>query len=140
MKSSGVLVDCSELKSQLNLLKEHHEISRYQSSGSDACGNPQTLNVNFKTPSGSKNGQGELINQESDLKGESSSKQSAIEDSNGIPSVVADLPNSDELQPTTTSESLPIVVSETVVMDSVDKDFDWQLLKLGLEGDSINSY
>ncbi|KAI8529937.1 hypothetical protein RHMOL_Rhmol11G0014400 [Rhododendron molle] len=109
MKSSGVLVDCSELKSQLNLLKEHHEISRYQSSGSDACG-------------------------------ESSSKQSAIEDSNGIPSVVADLPNSDELQPTTTSESLPIVVSETVVMDSVDKDFDWQLLKLGLEGDSINSY
>ncbi|KAI8555520.1 hypothetical protein RHMOL_Rhmol05G0179500 [Rhododendron molle] len=104
MKSSGVLVDCSELKSQLNLLKEHHEISRYQSSGSDACGK------------GKRD-----ANSAAMVTGESSSKQSAIEDSNGIPSVVADLPNSDELQPTTTSESLPIVVSETVFMDSVDK-------------------
>ncbi|KAI8529866.1 hypothetical protein RHMOL_Rhmol11G0007600 [Rhododendron molle] len=143
MKSSGVLVDCSELKSQLNRLKEHNDISRYQSSSSDACGNPQTLNVNFKIPSGSKIGQGEFINLESDLKagilsnpieprtnrfhnpirpqGESSSIKSAIEDSNGIPNVAADLPNSDELQPITTSESLPIVVFEIVVKDSRDK-------------------
>lgn len=68
MKSSGVLVDCSELKSQLNRLKEHHVISGYQSLVSDACGNPQTLNVNFKIPSGSKIGQEEFINFESKLK------------------------------------------------------------------------
>ncbi|KAI8564162.1 hypothetical protein RHMOL_Rhmol03G0160600 [Rhododendron molle] len=90
MKSSGVLVDCSELNSQLNHLKEHHDSIGYQSSVSDASG-------------------------------ESSSSQSAIEDSNGIPSVLPDLPKLDELQPTTTSEVVPILASEMVVKDSVDK-------------------
>ncbi|KAI8535189.1 hypothetical protein RHMOL_Rhmol10G0154500 [Rhododendron molle] len=66
MKSSGVIVDCSGLKTQLNRLKEHHELSRYQSSGSDACGNPQSLNVNFKIPSGSEIGQREFISLKSD--------------------------------------------------------------------------
>ncbi|KAI8522320.1 hypothetical protein RHMOL_RhmolUnG0004100 [Rhododendron molle] len=45
MKSSGVIVDCSELKTQLNRLKEHHELSRYQSSGSDACGESSTSSL-----------------------------------------------------------------------------------------------
>ncbi|KAI8572567.1 hypothetical protein RHMOL_Rhmol01G0209800 [Rhododendron molle] len=90
MKSSGVLVDCAELEFQLSRLKEHHGLTRYQSSDSDALG-------------------------------ESSSSQSAIEDSNGIPSVLADLPKLDELQPTTTSEVVPILASEIVVKDSVDK-------------------
>lgn len=53
--------------------------------------------------------------------GESSSSQSAIEDSNGIPSVLADLPHSDELQPSTISETLPFVASDIVIKDSVDK-------------------
>ncbi|KAG5557724.1 hypothetical protein RHGRI_007842 [Rhododendron griersonianum] len=122
MKSSGVLVDCSELKSQLNRLKEHHVISGYQSSVSDACGNPQTLNVNFKIPSGSKIGKGKRdANPAAMGTGESSSSQSAIEDSNGIPSVLADLPHSDELQPSTISETLPFVASDIVIKDSVDK-------------------
>ncbi|KAI8522319.1 hypothetical protein RHMOL_RhmolUnG0004000 [Rhododendron molle] len=88
MKSSGVLVDCTELKSQLNRLKEHHDLIGCQSSVSDASG-------------------------------ESSSSQSAIEVSNGIPSVLVDLPNLDEVQPTTTSEVVPILASEIVVKDSV---------------------
>ncbi|KAI8564159.1 hypothetical protein RHMOL_Rhmol03G0160300 [Rhododendron molle] len=62
MKSSGVLVDCTELKSQLNRLKEHHDLIGCQSSVSDASGKPQTLNVNFKIPSGSNFGQDEFIN------------------------------------------------------------------------------
>ncbi|KAI8559921.1 hypothetical protein RHMOL_Rhmol04G0213800 [Rhododendron molle] len=90
MKSSGVLVDCTELKSQLNRLTEHHDKIGCQSSVSDACG-------------------------------ESSTSQSAIEDSNGIPSVLVDLPNSVELQPITTFESVPNFPSEIVVKDSVDK-------------------
>ncbi|KAI8555777.1 hypothetical protein RHMOL_Rhmol05G0200800 [Rhododendron molle] len=92
MKSSGVLVDCSELKTQLNRLKEHHALTGSQSSGSDATG-------------------------------ESSSSQSAIADSNSIPSVLAHLPKLDELQPITTSEVVPILASEIVVKDSVDKGF-----------------
>ncbi|KAI8567879.1 hypothetical protein RHMOL_Rhmol02G0155600 [Rhododendron molle] len=53
------------------------------------------------------------------VSGESSSSQSAIEVSNGIPSVLVDLPNLDEVQPTTTSEVVPILASEIVVKDSV---------------------
>ncbi|KAI8524489.1 hypothetical protein RHMOL_Rhmol13G0153200 [Rhododendron molle] len=53
------------------------------------------------------------------VSGESSSSQSAFEVSNGIPSVLVDLPNLDEVQPTTTSEVVPILASEIVVKDSV---------------------
>ncbi|KAG5557723.1 hypothetical protein RHGRI_007841 [Rhododendron griersonianum] len=93
MKNSGVLVDCSELKSQLNRLKEHHDQTGFQSSVPDACG------------------KGKRDANSADLVlGKSSSSQPAIEDSNGIPSVLADLPNSVELQPNSTSEAMGTVV------------------------------
>ncbi|KAI8530014.1 hypothetical protein RHMOL_Rhmol11G0021000 [Rhododendron molle] len=53
--------------------------------------------------------------------GKSSTSQSAIEDSNGIPSVLADLSNSIELQPITTFDFVHNLSSEIVVKDSVDK-------------------
>ncbi|KAG5516315.1 hypothetical protein RHGRI_037133 [Rhododendron griersonianum] len=120
MRSSGVLVDCSELKSQLSRLKDHHDISGNQSPSPDACGKSQTLNINFKVPSGSKLGKGKSeANAIALVAGESSSSLSAVEKSNDTTSVLAEIHNLDELQPCTTSTSLSIPVPEIVAQDSV---------------------
>ncbi|KAG5541058.1 hypothetical protein RHGRI_021068 [Rhododendron griersonianum] len=123
MKSSGVLVDCSVLKSQLSRLKEHHDITGNPTSVPDACGKLQTLNVNFKIPSGSKLGKGKInANSVATVADESSSSLSAIEESNGIPSVLAEFPNhSNELQPIITFKSVPILAPEIVAKDPVDE-------------------
>ncbi|KAI8529947.1 hypothetical protein RHMOL_Rhmol11G0015400 [Rhododendron molle] len=100
MKNSGVLVDCSELKSQLSRLKEHHDLAGNLTPDPDACAV------------------------------ESSSSLSVIEASIGNPSELAEVPNhSGDLQLNTAYNIvaiLPVVkdpVAEgTVVNDPVHHD------------------
>lgn len=56
MKSSGVCVDCSELKSQLNRLKEYHESSEERHPCSDKGVKQQALKVDFKPSFGPRAG------------------------------------------------------------------------------------
>ncbi|KAI8550810.1 hypothetical protein RHMOL_Rhmol06G0136600 [Rhododendron molle] len=56
MKSSGVGVDCSELKSQLNRLKEYHESSEECNPCSDKGVKRQALKVDFKPSFGPRAG------------------------------------------------------------------------------------
>ncbi|KAG5516313.1 hypothetical protein RHGRI_037131 [Rhododendron griersonianum] len=100
----------------------HPKGSCIKQSGTKVSGQKDTWQVVSK-------GKGKRDTNSADVvSGEASSSQSAIEDSNGNPSVLADLPNSVELQPITPSEAVAsedngIVVKGPVVhaLSNLDK-------------------